>query len=72
MKNQFFTLIAILCLTATINAQDDLLIRHPAVSPDGQSLAFSWQGDIWTANIDGKDARRITPNVVNRWSNDCL
>lgn len=60
MKNQLFTLIAILCLATAINAQDDLLIRHPAVSPDGQSLAFSWQGDIWTANIDGKNAQRIT------------
>lgn len=60
MKNQIITLFAILCLVSTINAQDDLLIRHPAVSPDGQSLAFSWQGDIWTANIDGKNARRIT------------
>mgnify|MGYP000126740313 FL=1 len=43
MKNQIITLFAILCLVSTINAQDDLLIRHPAVSPDGQSLAFSWQ-----------------------------
>ncbi|MEO9967430.1 MAG: S41 family peptidase [Reichenbachiella sp.] len=36
------------------------LIVHPALSPDGQQIAFSYQGDIWTSSIDGSSPRRIT------------
>lgn len=32
----------------------------PSVSPDGKSIAFSYQGDIWTCSIDGGIARRLT------------
>lgn len=36
------------------------LVNHPALSPDGQQMAFSYQGDIWTASVDGSNPRRIT------------
>lgn len=36
--------------------------RHPAPSPDGARLAFSWQGDIWVAPATGGTAQRITAN----------
>lgn len=30
-------------------AQDNpLWMRHPAISPDGKTIAFSYQGDIFT------------------------
>lgn len=35
-------------------------VRTPAISPDGSKIAFSYQGDIWTANADGSEARRMT------------
>lgn len=31
-----------------------------AISPDAQTLAFSYQGDIWTVPVDGGLARRLT------------
>lgn len=34
--------------------------RFPAPSPDGKQVAFSWQGDIWVAPIEGGVARRLT------------
>ena len=43
----------------TIQAQD-LLVRRPALSPDGQTIAFSWQGDIFTVAATGGDAKRLT------------
>ncbi|MCD4657771.1 MAG: hypothetical protein K8S87_09540 [Planctomycetes bacterium] len=35
-------------------------LRHPAISPDGTKLAFSAQGNIWVANVDGSDVRRVS------------
>ncbi|MBW7995080.1 MAG: peptidase S41 [Candidatus Glassbacteria bacterium] len=37
-------------------------LRHPAVSPDGRTVAFSYAGDIWTVPSSGGTARRITVN----------
>src|SRR5690242_7453775 len=48
------------CLPATASAGPIVLPSQPAVSPDGKQIAFSWQGDIWTAPIDGGRARRLS------------
>ncbi|MFQ3610350.1 MAG: S41 family peptidase [Fimbriimonadales bacterium] len=34
--------------------------RFPAPSPDGKQVAFSWQGDLWLAPMEGGPARRLT------------
>ena len=34
--------------------------RRPGISPDGQTLAFSFQGDLWTVSAAGGRAERIT------------
>jgi len=51
-----------------------VLARFPALHPDGDQLAFSYQGDIWVSNLDGGDARRITVHEAYdshpRWSKD--
>lgn len=48
--------------------------RHPALSPDGSQLAFSWQGDLWVAPRVGGPARQLTDHVAYdaqpRWSPD--
>jgi len=36
------------------------LARHPAPSPDGSVIAFSYQGDIWTVPKEGGEAKRLT------------
>jgi Tol biopolymer transport system component/C-terminal processing protease CtpA/Prc len=35
-------------------------MRYPAISPDGQTLAFSYQGDIFTVPATGGEARPLT------------
>ena len=48
--------------------------RHPALSPDGTQLAFSWRGDIWVVPSGGGQARRLTVHLSHesmpRWSPD--
>ena len=43
-----------------LNAQEEILARHPAISPDGTTISFSYQGDIWTAPFEGGTALRLT------------
>src|SRR5580704_8627075 len=40
--------------------QHPLLLRQPAINPDGSLVAFSFQGDIWTVPSAGGKATRIT------------
>ncbi len=50
------------------------LPRHPAPSPDGSTIAFSWQGDLWLVPAAGGTAERLTAHpAVERfpvWSRD--
>lgn len=38
------------------------IIRHPAISPDGNSIVYSWQGDIWHMDLesDSQIPNRLT------------
>mgnify|MGYP006279784235 CR=1 FL=1 len=61
--------------TASTAAQDtDPFMRHPAISPDGSTVAFSYQGDVWTVPVDGGRAVRLTVHEAYeghpRWSTD--
>jgi tricorn protease len=65
MKKQFFLFICILlgiCPKATmaINPIDTRMLTQPAVSAD--HIAFVYAEDLWVANIDGSQPRRLTVN----------
>ncbi|MCK4305410.1 MAG: PD40 domain-containing protein, partial [Candidatus Eisenbacteria sp.] len=51
-----------------------ILPRHPAPSPEGDRIAFSYQGDIWTVSCTGGMARRLTAHPAYdgspKWSPD--
>jgi tricorn protease len=36
------------------------LVNNPALSPDGQLLAFDWNGDIWLASSNGGNVKQLT------------
>lgn len=46
----------------------------PAMSPDGRSIAFSWQGDLWTVSVAGGQAKRLTvhpgDDTMPKWTPD--
>ncbi len=63
-----------LALAPTLFAVEAPLPRHPAPSPDGSQIAFSWQGDIWLVPAVGGQARRVTAHPAAErfpvWSRD--
>jgi tricorn protease len=40
------------------------LFRYPALSRDGNLVAFGYGGDIWLVRSDGKELRRLTDHVA--------
>ncbi len=49
--------------TTTASAYVDVkLARYPALSHDGQRVAFSWKGDLWVVDAAGGVAQRLTSN----------
>ena len=60
MKRLFTTLSAI-CLMAVAAQATPMWLRYPAISPDGQTVAFAYQGSIYTVPVAGGKATRITP-----------
>ena len=59
------SLSAILALLLAISASAREPIRlanHPALSPDGKTLAFDYLGDIWTVPTAGGVAKPLTQN----------
>ena len=67
-------LVVATALTTTAAAIEAVLPRHPAPSPDGSQIAFSWQGDLWLVPAEGGQAVRLTAHpAVERfpvWSRD--
>ncbi len=62
-------------LSLTLAAQTDpLWLRNAAISPDGQTIAFCYQGDIWRVPATGGDAVPLTTNDAYDhspvWSHD--
>jgi len=70
--------LVILCLAFlafTSKAQDDpQWIRYQAISPDGQTIAFTYMGDLYTVPVTGGDANQITFHKAHDympvWSKD--
>ncbi len=50
----------ILSLAAMSFAKEILYGRYPALSPDGQTIALTYHGDIWLVPSDGGVAHRLT------------
>lgn len=59
-------------LSITTYAQSSIM--QPTLSPDGNQLAFSFQGDVWVSEISGNNLRRLTIHEAYEsrpvWTND--
>ncbi len=47
-------------ILAPLIAKAETLILQPEISPNGDKIAFTFQGDIWTVNTNGGRADRLT------------
>ena len=70
-------ILGLLCIFLASAAQaqsEDPFARFPAISPDGSTIAFSYQGDIWTVPAEGGRAWRMTVHeayeAYPKWSHD--
>lgn len=67
-------LAAALLLAASASAEPVVYARDLALSPDGQTLAFAWAGDLWLAPAEGGTASRLTAHPADDsrpvWSHD--
>ena len=55
---------AALLMTMAVTAQNNpLWMRFCAISPDGNTIAFSYKGDLFTVSAQGGTARQLTSNA---------
>ena len=61
-------------LAGSFIASSQSLILKPSISPNGETIAFSYQGDIWTVPSTGGRADRLTIHEAYdaspKWSKD--
>lgn len=71
-----FTLLSsgLLLAMVLMGQSNPLWLRYPAISPDGETILFTYKGDIYTVPSIGGDARPITISDTYEflpvWSND--
>lgn len=75
MKKFLSVILIFWFLTAHLYAAERVtFIRYPSVNPQGTRIAFCYQGDIWTAGVDGSAPERITIHeayeTFPQWSPD--
>jgi tricorn protease len=57
----FILLMALLSITGVaVGAETALWLRYPAISPDGETIAFSYRGDLWKVPAAGGQAIQLT------------
>ena len=56
---RFFSMLVLFLCSMSLMA-GETYVRHPAPSPDGSKIAFSYRGDIWICETDGSNGIRLT------------
>lgn len=67
MKTTKFAYLIILFfigINSLFSQENPLWLRYPAISPDGETILFNYQGDIYKVNANGGDAIKLTSNTA--------
>lgn len=62
MKKFTLSIIATALSLAAVSQTTPHWLRKSSISPDGKTVAFAWQGDIFTVPVGGGQAKQITSN----------
>ena len=65
---QFNLLFVLLLASHTLSANEPLWLRYPSISPDGESIAFNYRGDIYLVSTNGGKATLLTDSEACQYS----
>ncbi|MBE9467907.1 MAG: PD40 domain-containing protein [Bacteroidetes bacterium] len=65
MKKLFSTLLVIFFFTSFAFSETPLWLRYSAISPDGNTVAFTYKGDIYTVPVSGGKAFALTKSTAS-------
>ncbi len=54
------SLLCILAFSATAQSNEPFFLSSPCLTPDGQTVVFSFEGDLWKASVANGEAVRLT------------
>jgi Tol biopolymer transport system component/C-terminal processing protease CtpA/Prc len=58
---QLFSLVFLSLISSLVVAQSNThFLSNPTLTPDGQTVVFAFEGDLWKANVNDLQATRIT------------
>lgn len=60
MKKMVLMSLSIIFSVIAMAADNPLWLRHPAISPDGKTIVFSYKGDLYKVSSSGGDAYPLT------------
>jgi tricorn protease len=60
MRPIFVTLFILLSFSVTAQDNNAYFLSNPCLTPDGQTVIFSYEGDLWKANVSNGQASRLT------------
>ncbi len=74
MTRKSILLVALALAATVVHADPIKRAQFPCLSPDGATVVFSWQGDLWKVGVAGGRAERLTVHPANdtspRWTPD--
>ncbi len=74
MKNFITLFLGIMFAVSGFCQNNPLWLRYPAISPDGETILFTYKGDIYSVSSAGGDARPLTISETYEfepvWSHD--
>ena len=60
MRSIFVTLSILFSFSSTAQEKSAYFLSNPCLTPDGQTVVFSYEGDLWKANVNSGQASRLT------------
>ncbi len=57
---RYLFLLPVILTAFMVQAQPAYFLSQPCISPDGQTVIFSFEGDLWQANVAEAKATRLT------------